>query len=990
MRRLSSMAILLLVTFTYAQLTPVGPSIEGVPGEFVSVSFVSVIDTGFLVEAPEFLTLMGTPIVDEGRVSVFLYVGLDAPAGAHEITLRAPGVEETRVTVLVARRTELRLSATTQTTVVQGDPVTLSVTLNNLGNASETVEVRAISRFDLRQTLHLVNIDPGETTEVQFYSPGTSGAGEDVAVISATPASDATARRSVVIRTSVLPFAGAHDGRTPSMRYGIQALETYGTAGWRTKATAQLEGRLSDSVDGKVALSIDWPAGSDAQVAGSASLSGDDWSVRYRAATHGQRLDAHYQDVTGFAYLIPNGYGVGVAYLNGGFIVSASHASSTADTQVVSAGYSFAVTPEIVLTPALTGIRSTADGVSLTANASLSATVNTAAVLGALRIETPLPVSDAWRISGAIASRTHEPLAYRAEFAVTSETVTGNVTFTEVLNDEVLLQQRISYNDGGRVAFGVRYSPRWLLLSLGATGELNYESDQFGASFVTTLSYLPSPYSINVYVRGDVGGATYYGGSVGYHTGALRGSLAYRKSATSNEISGALSFEHEEFTGSAGYSYDFTSYGHAARFSVDYQSQEGHVYFGSIGLSQTFVWEVGARLTLTGGFATPDVVVAAFGGREGGVVSGVVFHDVNRNGQRELTEPPLSSATVHLGTGVALSDETGAYRVFVPSGTYLPRLSGMPASLRVVDPRTILVAPNSAQELDMPVQTVATVIVSVFEDANLDGVRDATDGPVPEIVVKLEAEGQSGGSYDQRTNERGEAIFQGVAPGRYVAHLPVASLPSGREITTGSLTTDIGTGPANRLELGVAFAPPEVVRTLESGDLTMFAAVDPSPAPAGADVLVTVSVSHDDVLVTAVIPGQTGVELGRDADGIYRGRLTLPADAKGVAIVTVAAESVNRRLEQSVPLVVSDGPLARVSVTPAFAEPGETLQVRVTLLTLARDVLLRFEGEMLTLEAATDPYQFTGAIRAPNEAGTYLVEAIADGVKLAESRFRVQ
>src|SRR5690606_31906471 len=146
--------------------------------------------------------------------------------------------------------------------------------------------------------------------------------------------------------------------------------------------------------------------------------------------------------------------------------------------------------------------------------------------------------------------------------------------------------------------------------------------------------------------------------------------------------------------------------------------------------------------------------------------------------------------------------------------------------------------------------------------------------------------------------------------------------PSDRVATTGPIATDIGTGPANRLELGIAFTQPEIVRTLDSGDLTMFVAVHSSPAPAGADVLVTVSVSQDDVLVTAAIPGHTGVELGRDADGIYRGRLTLPADAKGVAMVSVAAESTNRRLEQNVPLVVSDGPLARVTVTPAFAEPG--------------------------------------------------------------------
>lgn len=42
-----------------------------------------------------------------------------------------------------------------------------------------------------------------------------------------------------------------------------------------------------------------------------------------------------------------------------------------------------------------------------------------------------------------------------------------------------------------------------------------------------------------------------------------------------------------------------------------------------------------------GGFNTPEEVVQAFGGRATGYVEGVVFHDRNRDGVRNLDEPPF-------------------------------------------------------------------------------------------------------------------------------------------------------------------------------------------------------------------------------------------------------------------------------------------------------------------------------------------------------------
>src|SRR5690606_21078932 len=157
---------------------------------------------------------------------------------------------------------------------------------------------------------------------------------------------------------------------------------------------------------------------------------GDYWSVNYRAAPTGHRLDAQYEDLTAYTFLTSGAFGVGGAYTDGAFFVSVNHVSATSDSQSLSIGHSFTVTPELVLAPTLTATRSTEDGPSMAGSASLTASLSADAVVGALRLQTPIPFDDGWRVSAALASRTHIPIGYRADVSVTTQTVAGNLTVT--------------------------------------------------------------------------------------------------------------------------------------------------------------------------------------------------------------------------------------------------------------------------------------------------------------------------------------------------------------------------------------------------------------------------------------------------------------------------------------------------------------------------------------------------------------------------------
>ena len=119
-----------------------------------------------------------------------------------------------------------------------------------------------------------------------------------------------------------------------------------------------------------------------------------------------------------------------------------------------------------------------------------------------------------------------------------------------------------------------------------------------------------------------------------------------------------------------------------------------------------------------------------FGYQSRGVVSGIVYQDLNNNQQQDMTEPGLEGVRLEAVQGgnvlgAVVSQTDGSYRIAgLPPGTYLLRLV-LPAGFAPVTPQEeeIFLTGGNGQNVGFGLLPVSTIAGMVFEDLNGDGVR---------------------------------------------------------------------------------------------------------------------------------------------------------------------------------------------------------------------------------------------------------------------------
>lgn len=123
-----------------------------------------------------------------------------------------------------------------------------------------------------------------------------------------------------------------------------------------------------------------------------------------------------------------------------------------------------------------------------------------------------------------------------------------------------------------------------------------------------------------------------------------------------------------------------------------------------------------------------------------GIVSGVVFEDLNGSGVQDSDERGMVGITVSLsGQSDVVTDNNGAYQ--------FARVSGDGLSLSVTSPSGyFLTTANSPATVNMStysgavdfgLQPGGTVLAYVFSDANSNGIEDAEEGPLSGVVISL-------------------------------------------------------------------------------------------------------------------------------------------------------------------------------------------------------------------------------------------------------------
>jgi hypothetical protein len=975
------LALLALCGWGASQTFSTPPHLEAEPGGFVSIPLRAEgfdQEVGLTVEAPASFTVVGSPRLQGGRALINLLLASTAPAGEHTIAIFAETLPQLRaaVRIVVAAQAGVSLVGPEGSTAVEGDAVTYQLLVTNTGNAQDTVILNVSTTGAHSLSAPSLELAAGETEEVTF---GFRASGRShFTSITARSSLEPDARSSVLIRTTVLPFAGADLIEGPVLVYRLNLSTSYGSDGLSYGLATQLGGALSDFFTGSSRLDF-----GGTRLSGDVRFGNEAFVVGYRAYGSTHRLEAETGAAQGYVSLSGSGYSTGIVYRDDPLQISLSHSAATANAQqLLRVGFRHAPLPELSLLPSV-GIRRFHEPTGTTFSGELGLGVNlqTDPVVGTASLYLPVPLDGPWQLNAAVSTRSLRPLGVRAEATASPRGLAGTIIVNEELSEEVSLQQRFTYAGSTSLSFGLRYRPLAAPVTLATSIGGRFDQGDFHLAYAVTTSYAFDRLSLGAYFSQS--DSLYYGASLNYAVEGLSIRSSYRHTPENDIVSLALAREHGDSRSVLGYQHDLARGTHRGEVGLEHNFPSGHGLHASLAVGESFRWRIGGNFVLKGGLATPEAVVDLFGGRATGIVEGVVFHDLSRNGMREENEPGLANARVNIGSEQAVGNAEGRFRLSLMPGSYRLSASGTSADFGLTRAIDVNVQQGQTTRVDVPLEVIVNLSGTTFTDHNRDGLRDADEEVLPYVQVVLR------GTSVTRTataDARGEFLFQDLVPGNYTLSIEPTSLPHRFEATTLTVAVDLQPGPLIRVALGAIARQREIVQTLAVGTLSLFARVQPFAAPPHADIQITAQAQGEPEQVIARL-GETEIRLALD-DGSYHGTITVPATARGVLTLTVVATQGDQRIEQQVPVVVREGPLATLEVSPSFLSVGEALQAQAHFLTRVSSAYLILGNAQYPLEAKDD-YVFRGELTAPDEPAIYEVQLWADGKQYARTQVRV-
>ncbi len=205
-------------------------------------------------------------------------------------------------------------------------------------------------------------------------------------------------------------------------------------------------------------------------------------------------------------------------------------------------------------------------------------------------------------------------------------------------------------------------------------------------------------------------------------------------------------------------------------------------------------------VTLT---AAQALTTANFGYQGNASIGDHVWNDLNGNGVQDTTEPAISGVKLFIDLNAngsrdsnepfATTDAAGNYTISgLAAGSYTVAVdtTTLPAGVTqtgdpdvTVDHKTAvtLASGQSLTTADFGYQGTASVGNYVWNDANGDGVQDATEQPISGVTVfiDLDADGTRDANEPfATTNASGGYQITGLVPGNYTVAIDVATLPA--------------------------------------------------------------------------------------------------------------------------------------------------------------------------------------------------------------------
>ncbi|MBF0331035.1 MAG: hypothetical protein HQL17_03800 [Candidatus Omnitrophica bacterium] len=159
-----------------------------------------------------------------------------------------------------------------------------------------------------------------------------------------------------------------------------------------------------------------------------------------------------------------------------------------------------------------------------------------------------------------------------------------------------------------------------------------------------------------------------------------------------------------------------------------------------------------------------------------GVVSGVVFKDMDADGVKKSEEKGIAGVKIKVGDKEVVTDAQGQYKVNVRAKKVLvrPVFESLPSgfSFSTATSYRIVIRPGQVNRADFGLTTSSGIYGVAFVDKNGNNLPDKGDEFVPKVRVVLD------GKLRLLTDNRGVYFFRNIAEGRHVLTLDMKEMPS--------------------------------------------------------------------------------------------------------------------------------------------------------------------------------------------------------------------
>ncbi len=168
-----------------------------------------------------------------------------------------------------------------------------------------------------------------------------------------------------------------------------------------------------------------------------------------------------------------------------------------------------------------------------------------------------------------------------------------------------------------------------------------------------------------------------------------------------------------------------------------------------------------------------------------GMIEGVVFNDINRNGIKDKGEEGVKEITIRLEDGSTVkTDEKGYYQFSrVAVGRHLVTLDvrRIPADYSIISPEKVWIESKLRETVRVSFQLIAAARIEgrVINDVNNNGKIDPDEKGMPDVLILLEP-----GNNNAYTDEDGKFTFENILPGKYQIRLDLATLPEDSVFTS--------------------------------------------------------------------------------------------------------------------------------------------------------------------------------------------------------------